>query len=113
MFQEININIKCIIELPHTNFNNACLQSDVHSSINVNLIPWRYFVNGTCVSRYSPLDSLVQYRDGTSNDGVWKIKHDDNVKVGDVADFSNGQKQPSRTYGIQASLAPSITFLLT
>ncbi|XP_045206998.2 uncharacterized protein LOC123559263 [Mercenaria mercenaria] len=56
---------------------------------------------------YAPGDSLVDYTDGTSNDGIWKVKHDDKLKTGDTVDFSGGLKQSSRTYGIQAALAPN------
>ncbi|XP_060584557.1 uncharacterized protein LOC132740630, partial [Ruditapes philippinarum] len=55
---------------------------------------------------YAPGDSLIEYTDGTSYDGIWKVAHDDNLKVGDSVDFSGGLDQGSRTYGIQATLAP-------
>lgn len=50
---------------------------------------------------------MVEYTDGTDYDGIWKLLHDDKVKVGDTVDFSSGDKQSSRTYGIQATIAPS------
>ncbi|XP_060589496.1 uncharacterized protein LOC132744735 [Ruditapes philippinarum] len=56
---------------------------------------------------YAPGDSLIEYTDGTSYDGIWKVAHDDNLKVGDSVDFSGGLDQGSRTYGIQATLAPN------
>lgn len=57
--------------------------------------------------RYAPGDSLVEYKTGTSYDGIWKLQHDDSVTAGTVVDFSSGMKQLNRTYGIQAQLAPS------
>lgn len=60
--------------------------------------------------RYAPGDSLVDYNSGTAYDGIWKLQHDDSVKIGDVVDFSGGIKQEDRTYGIQAKILPSMFY---
>ena len=62
---------------------------------------------GTLIPRYAPGDSLIDYTSGTGYNGIWKIKHDDSVEVGSLVDFSDGDKQKDRTYGIQATIATS------